>query len=112
MTDPSFMTALIVGAGNGLSASLARLLADEGLQVALAARDVQKLEPLAAEINGAAFAADASDPAQVAKLFDEVTERIGEPDVVIYNASGRLRGPFVDLDPAAVAQALAVSAYG
>ena len=112
MAESAFTTALIVGAGNGLSASLARLLAHEGFKVALAARDSRKLEPLAAEISGVAFAADASDPQQVAELFDRAAERIGEPDVVVYNASGRLRGPLIELDPAAVSQTLAVSAFG
>ena len=112
MTAPSFSTALIVGAGDGLSASLARLLAKEGITVALAARDAQKLEPLAAEINGVAFATDAANALQVATLFEQVTERIGEPDIVVYNASTRLRGPLIELDPADVAQALAVSAFG
>jgi NAD(P)-dependent dehydrogenase (short-subunit alcohol dehydrogenase family) len=112
MADPTFTTALIVGAGNGLSASLARRLAKEGIAVALAARDAQKLEPLAAEINGVAFSADAANAIQVATLFEQVTERIGEPDIVVYNASTRLRGPLTELDPADVAQALAVSAFG
>jgi NAD(P)-dependent dehydrogenase (short-subunit alcohol dehydrogenase family) len=114
MADPGphVSTALIVGAGNGLSASLARRLAKEGITVALAARDAQKLKPLAAEINGAAFATDAANALQVATLFEQVTERIGEPDIVVYNASARLRGPLTELDPADVAQALAVSAFG
>jgi NAD(P)-dependent dehydrogenase (short-subunit alcohol dehydrogenase family) len=112
MSETAYSTALIVGAGNGLSASLARLLATEGLAVALAARDAGKLEPLAVDIGGAAFAADGADAHQVASLFDRVSESIGEPDVVIYNASARARGPLIDLDPAAVAQSLAVSAFG
>ncbi len=112
MADPAFRTALIVGAGDGLSASLARLFAKEGIAVALAARDARKLEPLAAEIDGAAFAADAAKAPQVATLFEQVTERIGEPDIVVYNASTRLRGPLTELDPADVEQALAVGAFG
>src|SRR6266481_398413 len=76
MEIPKYKIALIVGAGAGLSASLARLFAREGIRVALAAR------------------------------------QIGIPDVVVYNASGRARGPFVDLVPADVAQAMVVSAFG
>jgi NAD(P)-dependent dehydrogenase (short-subunit alcohol dehydrogenase family) len=112
MAEPTYETALIVGAGSGLSASLARLLAQEGLKVGLAARDVGKLGPLVSEIGGAAFASDASDAKQVAALFDYVTERLGEPDIVIYNASARQRGPLVELDPVQVERALAVSAFG
>ncbi len=107
-----FQSALIVGAGAGLSASLARQLAAQGTRVALAARNAEKLAPLAAEIGGIALACDAARPEAVAALFAE-TDRLGfAPDCVIYNPSRRLRGAITDLDPAAVAEVLAISAYG
>ena len=109
---PPLKTALIVGAGHGLSASLARLLSREGMQVALAARQVEKLAVLSEETGAAAFACDAAAPGQVARLFEEVERRVGAPDVVIYNASARARGPLVDLVPKEVENALAVSAFG
>jgi NAD(P)-dependent dehydrogenase (short-subunit alcohol dehydrogenase family) len=112
MTKPSYRTALIVGAGSGLSASLARLFAREGLRVGLAARDAGKLAPLAAETGAAALACDATAPDQVARLFEELAGRGLDPDLVVYNASGRPRGPLVALDPAEVARSLAVTAYG
>jgi len=112
MNAPTYHTALIVGAGSGLSASLARLFAREGLHVALAARDAGKLAPLAAEIGGDALACDATEPDHVARLFEALAGRGLDPDVVVYNASGRQRGPLVDLDAAEVARSLAVSAYG
>jgi NAD(P)-dependent dehydrogenase (short-subunit alcohol dehydrogenase family) len=105
-------TALIVGAGAGLSASLARLLAGEGMQVALAARDPGKLDELCAATAARAFRCDAASPADVAALFTAVEAALGSPEVVIYNASGRVRGPITELDPTAVAQAIATSAYG
>ncbi len=105
-------TALIIGAGSGLSAALARGLADRGCQVALAARDADKLAALAAETGAVAFAADAGSATAMAGLFDQVAGRFGDPAIVIYNPSTRLRGPLVDLDPDAVAQALTVTAYG
>ena len=105
-------TALIVGAGNGLSASLARLFVREGMRVGLAARRVEKLGALCEETGARAFACDAADADQVEKLFGEVEERIGVPDVVVYNAALRVVGPFVDLLPAQVEAALAVSAFG
>jgi NAD(P)-dependent dehydrogenase (short-subunit alcohol dehydrogenase family) len=111
METPSFRTALIVGAGQGLSASLARLFASEGLQVALAARDVAKLEPLR-DAGMRTFACDASGASQVARLFDEVDAACGAPDVVVYNASARARGPLVEIAPADVQRALAVTAFG
>ncbi|HEX2888697.1 SDR family NAD(P)-dependent oxidoreductase [Vineibacter terrae] len=112
MAAPRFERALIVGAGSGLSASLTRLFASEGLQVALAARNTDKLADLARETRASTFACDASDPAQAARLFVDVAARIGDPDVVVYNASGRSRGPVAELVPAEVERAIAVSAFG
>ncbi len=112
MATSGYGTALIVGAGEGLSASLARLLAREGLKVALAARRPEKLTPLTKETGARAFACDATDSAQVERLFSDVEEQVGSPDVVIYNASGRTRGPLVNLDPKEVERALLVGAFG
>ena len=112
MASPKHQTALIVGAGEGLSASLARLFTREGLRVALAARNADKLSGLAAETGARTFACDATDEGQVGALFQDVEQAIGTPDVVVYNASGRTRGPFVDLAPADVERAIAISAFG
>ena len=109
----SYRSALIVGAGDGLSASLARLFAAEGIKVGLAARNIAKLRDLAGGIGAVTAACDASEPAQVAALFATMEDALGGgPDIVVYNASARARGPLVELDPAAVEQALRVSAYG
>jgi NAD(P)-dependent dehydrogenase (short-subunit alcohol dehydrogenase family) len=106
-------TALIVGTGRGLSASLARLFAREGMKVVLAARNVEKLAPLLAETGATAFSCDASDPASVDALFKSTVGSAGAPGLVVYNASNRGgRGPVVDLDPEAVRQAILVSCYG
>ncbi len=107
-----YRLALIVGAGSGLSASLARLFARHNLQVALASRDPDKLAGLCAETGAASFACEASEPEEVAGLFDAVVASLGEPDVVVYNASARAHGALVDLIPEEVARAIAVSAYG
>ena len=112
MTAFSYRTALIVGVGAGLSASLARLLAKSGMTVALAARRAVELAPLAKEVGGKAFACDATKAAEVVRLFADVETELGAPDVVIYNASYRARGPLVDLEPDEVAKALAVTAFG
>src|SRR5579863_7388019 len=112
MTEIPYRTALIVGAGSGISASVARALAAAGVKVGLAARNIDKLAPLAAAIGAACFAADASDPAAVAGLFAAVDERLGEPDVVLYNASARAHGPIAELDPEAVRKAVEISAFG
>jgi len=112
MTELSYRTALIVGSGAGLSASLARTFTRAGMTVALAARRAAELAQLAKEIGGKAFACDATRPVEVIKLFADVEATFGALDVVVYNASYRTRGPFVELDPADVEKALAVTAFG
>jgi NAD(P)-dependent dehydrogenase (short-subunit alcohol dehydrogenase family) len=105
-------SALIVGAGSGLSASLARVFSRNGLQVALASRNPDRLAGLAHETAATTFACEAAEPEEVGGLFDAVIATQGVPDVVVYNPSARARGPVVELDPEAVARAIAVSAYG
>ena len=112
MASPTYTSALIVGAGQGLSASLTRLLRKEGLAVAVAARDIAKLAPLCTETGARAFGCDAQDEAQVQRLFADIDREHGAPDVVIYNASARTRGPFVQLVPVEVQRALHVTAFG
>jgi len=104
--------ALIVGAGSGLSASIARSFAGAGMKIALAARSVGDLGALAAEIGAATFTADATDREAVKKLFADLARTLGDPYAVVYNASYRTRGAFVDLDPAEVEKSLAVTAFG
>jgi len=104
--------ALIVGAGDGLSASIARRFARAGLRIALAARNTSKLSELGKKIDGGVFGCDAAKPDQVAHLFENVEREMGAPDVVVYNPSARARGPLVDLDPGEVENSLAVTAFG
>lgn len=112
MAELPYRTALIVGVGTGLSASLAWTFTKAGLRVALAARRAGELSDLGKEVAGRAFSCDASKRAEVAKLFGEVEATFGAPDVVVYNASYRTRGPFVELDPAEVEKSISVSAFG
>jgi NAD(P)-dependent dehydrogenase (short-subunit alcohol dehydrogenase family) len=108
----NYKSTLIVGTGVGLSASLARTFAKAGMSVALAARSVEKLSALAKETGAKTYACDATDRAQVEKLFADMEARQGAPDVVVYNASYRTRGPLIDLDPAEVEKAIQVTAFG
>jgi NAD(P)-dependent dehydrogenase (short-subunit alcohol dehydrogenase family) len=112
MTDVKFNTALIVGAGAGLSASLTRALAKDGIRVALAARTTDDLDALTRETGARAFSCDATKRTEVDELFTAIEAAHGAPEIVIYNASYRTRGPFIDLDPAEVERAIAVSAFG
>jgi NAD(P)-dependent dehydrogenase (short-subunit alcohol dehydrogenase family) len=112
MDKPQYRSALIVGTGPGLSASLARLFAKNGLQVAVAARQTDKLAALAKETGATVHKCNAADPAHVAALFEAVDAKGGSPDVVVYNASARVRGAIVDLPPEDVRKAIEVSAFG
>jgi NAD(P)-dependent dehydrogenase (short-subunit alcohol dehydrogenase family) len=106
-----YRRALIVGAGSGLSASLARRFAREGMRVDMAARRIDKLAELCDATGAHAHVCDAADASQVAALFAAL-DQDGAPDLVVYNASGRQRGPIIELDTAEVARGLAVSAFG
>jgi NAD(P)-dependent dehydrogenase (short-subunit alcohol dehydrogenase family) len=104
--------ALIVGAGSGLSASIARGFAGAGMKIALAARSVDDLGALAAEVGAKTYACDAAKPDAVKRLFTDLDRDGGAPAVVVYNASYRTRGPLIDLDPAEVEKSILVSAFG
>ena len=94
MDKPKYRSALIVGTGPGLSASLARLFAKHGLAVSLAARQTDKLAALTKETGAEAYACNAADPKEVAGLFEALDAKGRTPDVVVYNASNRVRsGP-------------------
>ncbi len=114
MSNFPYRSALIVGAGPGLGASLARaFVRDAGMRVVVAARGRDKLAAIVKESGAGAMTCDSTDAAAVAALFDAATEQLGgAPEVVVYNASQRVRGAFVDVDPVAVASAVSVTAYG
>jgi NAD(P)-dependent dehydrogenase (short-subunit alcohol dehydrogenase family) len=104
--------ALIVGAGSGLSAALARALSADGFRIALAARNTDKLKPLADELQAVTITADASEPTQVEALFTQLQSQFESLDVVVYNPSWRVGGPIAELDPEDVRKALMISAFG
>jgi len=104
---------LIVGAGAGLSASIARRFQAGGLAISLAARNIDKLTELVSETGADVYHCDASQPDQVDVLFANLDKsRTGAPDVVVYNPSFRVRGPFTELDPDEVYRTLMVTGYG
>src|SRR5262249_13453229 len=108
----NYNTALIIGAGAGISASLARLLTRAGAKVGLAARNPGKLTELAAQTGASVYPVDAAQPEAMAQLFTDVSASLGEPDVVVYNPSARMRGSVAELDPVVVRDAIAVTAFG
>ena len=103
---------IIVGVGQGLSASLARLFHKEGMQVVLAARDTKKLKLLAKESNAKVIVCDSSNIDDVENLFKKTDDYFGLPDVVVYNPSFRVRGAISSCDPIEVRKALDITCYG
>ncbi|MBS0240794.1 MAG: SDR family NAD(P)-dependent oxidoreductase [Proteobacteria bacterium] len=105
-------TALIVGAGSGISASLARRLAEQGYKVALASRDPSRLAELASAIGATSHSCDAADPESVDKLFAAIDRIFPKLDVCLFNASARAPGPITDVDRDQARSALLTSSYG
>jgi NAD(P)-dependent dehydrogenase (short-subunit alcohol dehydrogenase family) len=105
-------TALIVGAGPGISGAFAASLVAEGYAVALAARDLERLRPLAAALGATPFEVDASQPDSIVRLFEAVDRTLGAPQVVLYNPSARIRGDLLSLDIGAASAAIQTTAIG
>ena len=112
MADLPYKTALVVGAGPGIGASVARALTAAGLKVVVAARNPDRLRDVASASDAIGLEVDATDPASVAHLFEQTERAIGVPEVVLYNASGRVRGPLTELDPELVRRSIEVSSFG
>ena len=104
-------TAVVVGAGSGLSAAIVRALAKDGYRCAVAARNIDKLSSLCSETGARAVRCDVGKRSDVDALFQAI-DADGPPSVVVYNPSARVRGPLIELDPDKVAEALAISAFG
>ena len=103
---------LIVGAGSGLSASLAKLCFSKGMKVVLAARNIEKLEDLKKEVKAETYKCDSSDIESVKNLFKETDKTIGTPNLVIYNPSTRLKGSITELDPKKTQEVINVTCFG
>jgi len=103
---------LIVGAGSGLSASLARLCNNNGMKVVLAARNIKKLDSLKEEINAETLSCDAGDIQSVYSLFELIDKSIGTPNLVIYNPSVRIKGSIIDLDAEETRNAINITCFG
>ena len=103
---------LIVGAGSGLSASLARAFNSKGMKIVLAARNIDKLDSLKKEIDALVFKCDSSENKSVQNLFLQTDSIIGTPEIVIYNPSLRIVKPFIEYDPDEMLQSIKVNSYG
>ena len=103
---------LIVGAGSGLSASLARAFNSKGMKIVLAARNIDKLDSLKKEIDALVFKCDSTENKSVQNLFLQTDSIIGTPEIVIFNPSLRIVKPFIEYDPDEMLQSIKVNSYG
>lgn len=110
--SPTQPAALVIGAGPGISGAFAAELARDGYAVALASRDRAKVAALAQPLGARTYAVDASQPEQIAQLFEAVERELGAPEVVLYNPSGRVRGDLLSLDIRAAQAAIQTTAIG
>jgi len=94
-------TAVVTGASSGIGEATARLLAQQGCNVALAARREDRLKDLAAQLGEGALAVptDVTDPAACEALVSRAVERFGSVDVLVANAGLGLYGSIPDGDP-------------
>ncbi|MEO7852469.1 MAG: SDR family NAD(P)-dependent oxidoreductase [Rubrivivax sp.] len=108
----STKVALIVGAGPGISGAFAQALKSDGYQVAVVARNAAKLKALADDIGALPVVADASSIGSLRQAFVQVDSQLGEPQVVLYNPSARVRGELLSIDAQDVAAAMQTTAVG
>ena len=100
---------LVTGVGWGTGASIVRRFAAE-YQVAMLARDAERLAKIAAETpNTHAFPCDVADAAALEAAIDDVRGRLGDPEVVVHNAVGGAFGEFSEIDPAVLERNFAVN---
>jgi NAD(P)-dependent dehydrogenase (short-subunit alcohol dehydrogenase family) len=91
--------ALIVGAGPRLGLLIGKACAADGMRVALAARSPAKIAEAASAFGARAYACDATQRADVERLFESVGTDLGAPDLVVFNPAGRLAGPIETINP-------------
>lgn len=91
---------IITGASSGIGEASARLLAEQGCKLTLAARSVDKLEALAAELNADCLVAraDMTQPTDITEMIERTLERFGRIDVMLANAGVYIPGQFADGD--------------
>ena len=101
--------AVILGVGDGLSASVARLLHRQGYDLVLGARNIEKFQDLTTELQATSVVCDATQPQQVQGLFAACPR---PPTVALYNPSLRVKGPIQEVDPQQMKRAMEITGYG
>lgn len=117
MSELRGRTALITGASSGLGARFARILASAGANVVLAARRVDRLELLCAQIEAeggraAAVSLDVADERSVVEAYDAAERAFGVVDTIIANAGVNMEGPVLQLEAGAFDNVIAVNVRG
>tara|TARA_R110000744_G_scaffold287475_3_gene398615 strand:+ start:2385 stop:3074 length:690 start_codon:yes stop_codon:yes gene_type:complete len=103
---------LIVGAGNGLSASLTHLFITKGFNTILACRNINKIQKLCNDTGAHPFCCDVSNKKEVDALFSYIDEEFKTIDIVVYNAGIYERGSIIQVSEQAVKTSLMTNAYG
>jgi len=111
------MSLIVIGAGPGLGRAIARQFAADGMPVGLIARSRSRLddevEALTADGHtAAAAAADATNAAALQSAIDDLAERLGAPECLVYNAARFDKRPPSQLSAAELADALQVDCVG
>ena len=115
ITDPKHL--LVVGAGPGLGASVARRFAREGYRLTLVARSQASTAAVADELRGAGtdvtvVIADAGDPDRLRAAVAPLFAGAGAPGVVIYSAAFFALDDVLSVTPEQLAEAYAVNVIG
>jgi len=102
MNEPK--VAVVLGVGPGLGAAVARRFASQGFSLGLMARSSEKLTSIQTEIEKSggtalSISADATDPASVISAFAEVKQKLGNPEVFIYNTGAFQMGGILEITP-------------
>ena len=106
--------AVIVGVGPGLGKALAAACAQDGMAVAIVARDLDRLKTLTADLGRSvtAYEADAADSQSLKKTFRRIEADLGEPDLVVFNAGTFEPGMVLDIDPEDFERCWKIGCYG
>lgn len=111
-------TAFVLGVGPGLGTSLAKRFARAGMRVAVASRDASRLDRMLPDLRTAgaaearAYACDVSSPPFVGEAFRNVSEDLGPPRLVVFNAGTFVPGGLLETDPEAFEQSWRVGCLG
>ncbi len=104
---------VVAGVGEGNGAALARAFSEEGMAVALLARDTDFTGGLAVELAGSrAYACDVSDAASVKTTFDAIRRDMGDPETLVYNAGSGVWGDVESISLDDFEACWRVNAYG